>query len=114
MPLSLSFLIFLSSLFRSSAILSSHRPKHYTTTPTRIRCLVAAVSLFAVDNGLAEHAIREVKAKIRTLKQQVQELHKIDVDHLIFLWFVEFAAKSTTLGRWPDCVGGSPWQTVQA
>ena len=59
----------------------------------------------AVDDseghGLAEHAIREMQAKIRTLKKQAEELHKgeLGVDHLNYRWWVELAATSVDIGR---------------
>ena len=59
----------------------------------------------AVDDseghGLAEHAIREMQAKIRTLKKQAEELHKgeLGVDHLNYRWWVELTATSIDIGR---------------
>ncbi|CAK0847058.1 unnamed protein product [Prorocentrum cordatum] len=45
-------------------------------------------------NGLAEHAAREVKAKVRTARAQVGDLHgvSIGVEHLVTPWMVEVAA----------------------
>ena len=42
-------------------------------------------------------------ARDRTVKKQVEELHKVElgVDHLIYSWSVEFAATSISV---PDCV----------
>ncbi|CAK0830057.1 unnamed protein product [Prorocentrum cordatum] len=52
-------------------------------------------------NGLAEHAVREVKAKVRTVRAQVDDLHgvSIGVEHPVTPWMVEFAAMSINLGR---------------
>ncbi|CAK0805864.1 unnamed protein product, partial [Prorocentrum cordatum] len=52
-------------------------------------------------NGLAEHAAREVKAKVRAARAQVDDLHgvSIGVEHPVTLWMVEFAAMSINLGR---------------
>ncbi|CAK0826156.1 unnamed protein product [Prorocentrum cordatum] len=52
-------------------------------------------------NGLAEHAAREVKAKARTARAQVDDLHgvNIGVEHPVTPWMVEFAAMSINLGR---------------
>ncbi|CAK0792782.1 unnamed protein product, partial [Prorocentrum cordatum] len=52
-------------------------------------------------NGLAEHAVREVKAKVRTARAQVGDLHgvSIGVEHPATPWMVEFAAMSINLGR---------------
>ncbi|CAK0882798.1 unnamed protein product, partial [Prorocentrum cordatum] len=52
-------------------------------------------------NGLAEHAVREVKAKVRTARAQVDDLHgvSIGVEHPVTPRMVEFAAMSINLGR---------------
>ncbi|CAK0896231.1 unnamed protein product [Prorocentrum cordatum] len=52
-------------------------------------------------NGLAEHAVREVKAKVWTARAQVGDLHcaSIGVEHLVTPWMVEFAAMPINLGR---------------
>ncbi|CAK0851548.1 unnamed protein product, partial [Prorocentrum cordatum] len=52
-------------------------------------------------NGLAEHAVREIKAKARTVRAQVDDLHgvSIGVEHPVTPWMVEFAAMSINLGR---------------
>ncbi|CAK0838042.1 unnamed protein product, partial [Prorocentrum cordatum] len=52
-------------------------------------------------NGLAEHAVREVKVKVRTVRAQVDDLHGvgIGVEHPVTPWMVEFAAMSINLGR---------------
>ncbi|CAK0876009.1 unnamed protein product [Prorocentrum cordatum] len=52
-------------------------------------------------NGLAEHAVREVKAKARAARAQVGDLHgvSIGVEHPATPWMVEFAAMSINLGR---------------
>ncbi|CAK0843605.1 unnamed protein product [Prorocentrum cordatum] len=52
-------------------------------------------------NGLAEHAVREVKAKARAARAQVDDLHgvSIGVEHPVTPWMVEFAAMSINLGR---------------
>ncbi|CAK0865359.1 unnamed protein product, partial [Prorocentrum cordatum] len=52
-------------------------------------------------NGLAEHAVREVKAKVRTVRAQVDDLHgvSIGVEHPVTPWMVELAAMSINLGR---------------
>ena len=57
--------------------------------------------------GLAEHARRDVKAKTRTLKKQVEELHQVELS-LIFGWWSSLQLPAT------DCVGAAPWHTVQA
>ena len=52
-------------------------------------------------NGLAEHAVREIKAKTRTLRHQCETIHKVSLgeDHLLIPWIVEFAAMSINVGR---------------
>ncbi|CAK0856358.1 unnamed protein product [Prorocentrum cordatum] len=52
-------------------------------------------------NGLAKHAVREVKAKVRTVRAQVDDLHgvSIGVEHPVTPWMVEFAGMSINLGR---------------
>ena len=62
------------------------------------------------SNGLAENALRKVKEKIRMLKKQVEELHKVElgVGRLIYRWLLQFAATSINLGRkGPDGPFGS-------
>ena len=58
-------------------------------------------------SGLAERAFREETAKIRMLKKQVEEMHKekLEVDFLIDLWLVEFAATSINLAAGSQIVG---------
>ena len=43
------------------------------------------------NHGAVKHAIREVKAKIRTLKKQVDGVHKVEcgVDNLIYPCLVD-------------------------
>ncbi|CAK0834951.1 unnamed protein product [Prorocentrum cordatum] len=52
-------------------------------------------------NGLAEHAARDVKAKIRAVRAQVDDLRdaSIGADHPAILSMVEHAATSSNLGR---------------
>ncbi|CAK0861852.1 unnamed protein product, partial [Prorocentrum cordatum] len=52
-------------------------------------------------NGLAEHAVREVKAKVRAARAQVDDFHgvSIGIEHPVTPWMVEFAAMSISLGR---------------
>ena len=65
-------------------------------------------------NGLPENALSKVKPKIRMLKKQVEELHKVElgVTRLIYPWLLEFAATSINLGRkGPDGPLGSRRQS---
>eukprot|EP00971_Amphidinium_carterae_P280453 5567632-Amphidinium_carterae.1 len=53
-------------------------------------------------NGLAEHdAVRELKAKTRGLRLQVEELHSITLcaSDAIVVWMVLFAAMVINIGR---------------
>ncbi|CAK0885065.1 unnamed protein product [Prorocentrum cordatum] len=52
-------------------------------------------------NGLAEHAVREVEAKVGTARAQVADLHGVSIgaEHPVTPWMVEFAAMSIKLGR---------------
>ncbi len=52
-------------------------------------------------NGLAEHAVREIKAETRTLRHQCEIIHKTTLpeNHHIIPWIVEFAALSINVGR---------------
>ena len=52
-------------------------------------------------NGLAEQAAREVKAKVRSLRLQAEELHgrPLRPDHPCLPWMVDFAAMSINIGR---------------
>ncbi|CAK0863719.1 unnamed protein product, partial [Prorocentrum cordatum] len=62
-------------------------------------------------NGLAEHAVREVKANIRTVRAQGDDLHGVGIgaDHPVILWMVEYAATSISLGR--RCADGrTAWE----
>ena len=74
-------------------------------------------------NGLAEHAVREVKAKVRTVCLQTKELHgtEIKADHPCLPWLVEYAAMSINVGRrGPDgrtaweLRHGRPWKRLMA
>ena len=53
------------------------------------------------SNGLAEGAVRDVKAQCRTLRFAVEELHGIKVSprHPILAWLVPFAAFIVNVGR---------------
>eukprot|EP00971_Amphidinium_carterae_P275602 5468716-Amphidinium_carterae.1 len=62
-------------------------------------------------NGLAEHSVRELKAKTRGLRLQVEELHDITLVHsdAIVVWMVLFAAMIINIGRrGPD--GRTAWE----
>eukprot|EP00971_Amphidinium_carterae_P265645 5270115-Amphidinium_carterae.1 len=64
-------------------------------------------------NGLAEHAVRELKAKTRGLRLQVEELHGITLcaSDAIVVWTVLFAASAMVINigrRGPD--GRTAWE----
>eukprot|EP00971_Amphidinium_carterae_P115820 2294095-Amphidinium_carterae.1 len=52
-------------------------------------------------NGLAEHAVREVKAKTRGLRLQVEEMHNVTLVQAdpIVVWMVLFASMIINIGR---------------
>eukprot|EP00971_Amphidinium_carterae_P160576 3183664-Amphidinium_carterae.1 len=52
-------------------------------------------------NGLAEHAVREVKAKTRGLRLQVEKMHNIKLEQsdAIVVWMVMFASMIVNIGR---------------
>ena len=52
-------------------------------------------------DGLAEHAVREIKAKTRTLRHQCELIHKAQLpeNHPMVPWVVGFAAMSINVGR---------------
>eukprot|EP00971_Amphidinium_carterae_P219806 4363775-Amphidinium_carterae.1 len=52
-------------------------------------------------NGLAEHAVRELKAKTRGLRLQVEELHDVSLQPTdsIVVWLVLFASMIINIGR---------------
>ena len=53
------------------------------------------------SNGLAEHAVRECKAKVRTLRHALEQRigMQIDAGHLVLAWLVRYAAASINRGR---------------
>ena len=53
------------------------------------------------DNGLAEHAVREVKAKVRSLAHAVKIMlgQAIEPSHPSLAWLIEWAALTMNLGR---------------
>eukprot|EP00971_Amphidinium_carterae_P177580 3521966-Amphidinium_carterae.1 len=62
-------------------------------------------------NGLAEHSVRELKAKTRGLRLQVEELHNIILVHsdALVVWMLLFAAMIINIGRrGPD--GRTAWE----
>eukprot|EP00971_Amphidinium_carterae_P114860 2274982-Amphidinium_carterae.1 len=62
-------------------------------------------------NGLAEHSVRELKAKTRGLRLQVEELHNITLVHsdALVVWMVLFTAMIINIGRrGPD--GRTAWE----
>ena len=70
-----------------------------------------SVAYDSASDGLAELAVRECKAKARSLKAQVEAIHGIELDatHPILAWAVEFAAMSINIGRrGPD--GRTAWE----
>jgi hypothetical protein len=52
-------------------------------------------------NGNAEMAVREVKAKTRSLRHQAEKLHGVEVgsDSPLVTWMVEYAANTINIGR---------------
>eukprot|EP00971_Amphidinium_carterae_P014403 284487-Amphidinium_carterae.1 len=52
-------------------------------------------------NGFAEHSVRELKAKTRGLRLQVEELHNITLvqSDAIVVWMVLFASMIINIGR---------------
>ena len=53
------------------------------------------------DNGLAENAVREVKAKVRSLAYVVKLMlgQAVEPNHPSFAWLIEWAALSMNIGR---------------
>eukprot|EP00971_Amphidinium_carterae_P045469 894725-Amphidinium_carterae.1 len=62
-------------------------------------------------NGLAEHAVREMKAKTRGFRLQVEEMHnvKLEQSDAIVVWMVLFASMIINIGR-PGQDGRSAWE----
>eukprot|EP00971_Amphidinium_carterae_P126698 2510171-Amphidinium_carterae.1 len=52
-------------------------------------------------NGLAEHTVRELKAKTRGLRLQVLEMHNVRLEQsdAIVVWMVLFASMIISIGR---------------
>eukprot|EP00971_Amphidinium_carterae_P102307 2025557-Amphidinium_carterae.1 len=62
-------------------------------------------------NGLAEHSVRELKAKTSGLRLQVEELHNITLvqSDALVVWMVLFASMIINIGRrGPD--GRTAWE----
>jgi hypothetical protein len=65
-------------------------------------------------NGLAESAVKEIKAKARTMVYAVQELHgtKLDAGHVAIPWMVQYAAAIMNRARRGDD-GRTAWELRQ-
>ena len=73
----------------------------------------------AQDNVFAEHAIREVKAKIRTLTK-VEALHNVELDVDLVMYPVVGGTRFGDHQHWAQVartsyfVGAAAWPTIQA
>ena len=63
------------------------------------------------SNGLAEHAVREVKAKARSLAQGLKRLlgQELEPTHPVVTWLIHWAAMTINIGR-RGIDGKTPWE----
>ncbi len=66
-------------------------------------------------NGAAELAFREVKAKVRTLRSEVDRLHGLEIksDSPVVTWLVEHAVNTINIGRRANGLGAAAWPPMQ-
>ena len=63
------------------------------------------------SNGLAEHAVREVKAKARSLAHGLKRLlgQELEPTHPVVTWLIQWAAMTINIGR-RGIDGKTPWE----
>ena len=63
------------------------------------------------SNGLAEHAVREVKAKARSLAHGLKRLigQELESTHPVVTWLIQWAAMTINIGR-RGIDGKTPWE----
>ena len=66
------------------------------------------------SNGLAEHAVREVKAKARSLAHGLKRLlgQELEPTHPVVTWLIQWAAMTINIGR-RGIDGKTPWEGFQ-
>ena len=72
------------------------------------------------SNGLAEHAVREVKAKARSFAHGLKRLlgQELEPTHQVVTWLIQWAAMTINIGRrgidGKTTLGATTWPTLSA